>query len=81
MAQHESLSDRAVSMAAAIMEAETLLRQVNDYGEGTGYCAELDQLQNDALAQLGALRARAYGIKRRFTLAQAEKERAAVGAG
>ena len=77
---HESLSDKAVSAVAAIMGADVLLRGTNDYGDSTGYCVELDQIQNDALAQLGTLRARAYTLKRRFNLAQAEKERVAVGA-
>ena len=77
---HESMSDKAVSTVASILELESLLRGTNDYGEATGYCEELDQLQNNALAQLGVLRARAYMLKRRFKLAQAEKDRAAVGA-
>lgn len=76
---HESLSDKAVSTVAAIIDADTLLRGTNDYGDSTGYCVELDQIQKDALAHLGTLRARAYALKRRFKLTQAEKERAAVG--
>lgn len=80
MAINESLSDKAVSTVAAIIEAEKLLRETNDYGEATGYCAELDQLQNDAAAHLGTLRARAYMLKRRFALAQDDKERASASA-
>lgn len=78
---HESLSDKAISTVAAIIEVHDVLRGTNDYGDSTGYCSDLDQLQNDALNQLGALRARAYALKRRFSLEQAEKQRAAgVGA-
>ena len=63
---------------AAIMDVDMLLRRTNDYGDSTGYCEELDHIQNDALAQLGTLRARAYTLKRRFSLTQADKGREAA---
>jgi hypothetical protein len=80
MANHETLADRAVSMAGAIAHLEEMLKGVNDYGDSTAYCAEADQIANDAHAQLGMLRSRAYALKRRWMLAEAEKSATAGAA-
>jgi len=69
----ESLSDLAVSAAAAINDAVHVLKSMNDYGASTGFCPELDQIESDAHRQLCALRARAYAVKRRYSLLATEK--------
>jgi hypothetical protein len=70
MANNESLSDKAVSLVALIGELESLLQGTNDWGDSTGYCSELSQIQNDASEQIGMLRSRVYNLKRRFILAE-----------
>ncbi len=62
----ESLCDRAITAVAAILELTQALRSENDYGKATGFCAELDRIEDDAMAQLQRLRARAGALKRRI---------------
>lgn len=68
MSERISLADRAVSLCALIAENEQMLDKVNDYGDPTGFCAEHDQIVNDAHNLIGMLSARAYTLKRRFSL-------------
>lgn len=71
-ARPESLADRAVSMVAIIEEVGLMLSGINDIGEASGFCAEHDDIVNDAHAVLGMLRKRAYTLKRRFERTKAE---------
>ena len=62
---NKSLNDAAVSALAEIANTRNMLAEVNDYGDPTGYREELDQIINDAYAQLDSLRARAVALLKR----------------
>ena len=70
MSERESLADKAVAAVAAVAALETMLGDVNDYGEATGYRYESDQICNDLHAQLGMIRARATWLRHRYERAQ-----------
>ena len=69
----ESLSDRAVSTVARILELDVLLRHVIDYGSADGFCAEKDQIENDAMQQLLMLRSRANALNYRIQKKQEDR--------
>ena len=62
----ESLAEKAVSTVAIIDDVRRMLADVNDYGEPTGYCQEHSDIVEDAHAFLGALRRRAYTLRKRI---------------
>jgi hypothetical protein len=63
---HESLSDKAVRVLAAIDANEVMLHRVNDIGDATGYCQEHAQIVNDLHSVLGTFGARTYNLKQRY---------------
>ncbi len=71
----ESLDTLVLSMSTALQAAESTMRDINDWGEPTGFCQEYDRLYQDADQQLRSLRSRAIHLRARIVKAkQAESE-------
>ena len=64
------LDDLVLSMSAALQAAESTMRDINDWGEPTGFCQEFDRLYQDADQQMRSLRSRAMHLRERIIKAK-----------
>lgn len=73
----ESLDTLVLSMSTALQAAESTMRDINDWGEPSGFCQEFDRLYQDADQQLRSLRSRAMHLLETMTPPQPKTFRAA----
>lgn len=71
----ETLDTLVLSMSTALQAVESTMRDINDWGEPSGFCREFDRLYQDADQQLRSLRSRAIHLRERIVKAkQAQSE-------
>ncbi len=62
----QPINDRAIELLIDLAKTVSAAEGINDFGEATGFCDELDQLTNDTFHSFVSLRSRAHKLRRRI---------------
>lgn len=70
--------DKMLQVVLRLEEVHLLLKDENDFGDGTGFCNELDRVWRDADAFADMVLRRCEDLQRRYLRVQKDAERAAM---